>query len=197
MRVQIIMVESTSSKMMMQKQQKSAVADDDASAEEKKEHCYVVNVNDEPKKRDEDEEEQSQSSLGKQENEEATDDNEVVEHAPTITKWEAIFMVINIYVGSPVVTLPAAFSYAGYSAAIIIPLMAVISGLCAFQLVDGMQRAGTSDIYVYAKKASGRFGMYSMVAVYTAAYMIATVKVRNLVCFVFFCIHAQMSYTPP
>ena len=182
------MIESTS-KMMIQKQK--SVADDDASTEteEKKEHCYV---NDEPK-RDEDEEEQS---LGKQENEEATDDNGV-EHAPTITKWEAIFMVINIYVGSPIVTLPAAFAYAGYSAAIIIPLMAVISGLCAFQLVDGMQRAGTSDIYVYAKKASGRFGMYSMVAVYTAAYMIATVKVRNLVCFVFFCIHAQMSYTPP
>ena len=66
------------------------------------------------------------------------------EDAPTITKWEAIFMVINIYVGSTLVILPASFAYAGYAAAIIIFLMAGFSGLCAYQLVDGMQRAGES-----------------------------------------------------
>ena len=58
--------------------------------------------------------------------------------------------------------------------------MAVFSGLCAYQLVDGMQRAGTSDIYVYAQKASGKFGKYMMVAVYTAKYTITTIKVQML-----------------
>ena len=76
-------------------------------------------VNDDEKKRgssskqtDADEEEQSK-------HDETTDDDGGEDASPpTITKWEAIFMVINIYVGSPVVTLPAAFAYAGYSAAI-------------------------------------------------------------------------------
>lgn len=159
--------------MMVQKQD-----DASASVEEENEHCYVSASN--SKEADADEEEQQ--SHGKQQHDETTDDYVGGEDAPppTITKWEAIFMVINIYVGSPVVTLPAAFAYAGYSAAIIIALMAVFSGLCAYQLVDGMQRAGTSDIYVYAQKASGKVGKYMMVGVYTAAYMIYTIQVQML-----------------
>ena len=147
---------------MIQKQQTSA----SASVSVEKEHCYI---NDETKRTSFDDAD---------EDEETIDDGG--EDSPTITKWEAIFIVINVYVGITVVVIPAAFAYAGYSAAIIIALMAVFSGLCAYQLVDGMQRAGTSDIYVYAQKASGRFGMYTMVAVYTLAYMIATIQVQML-----------------
>lgn len=105
------------------------------------------------------------------EEEDSNDESSVAK----VNKWEATAMVINVYAGDPIVLLPAAFAFSGFSAAIIITAVAFVAALTAYQLIDGMQRAGTTDVYLYAEKASGRFGRLLMAVVYSLTFVLYNV----------------------
>lgn len=114
-------------------------------------------------------------SVDKNKESDAEDEDSNESTVVKVNKWEAIAMVINVYAGDDIILLPAAFAFSGFSAAMMITVTAFIAGLTAYQLIDGMQRVGTTDAYVYAEKASGSFGRCLMAIVYTLAFALYNV----------------------
>ena len=72
-----------------------------------------------------------------------------------IGRWGAIAMVINLYVGTGVVTLPASIALGGWFSLVLVTIVGVLACATGLQIVDGFEKTNSQTYYAFAFAAGG------------------------------------------
>ena len=72
-----------------------------------------------------------------------------------IGRWGAIAMVINLYVGTGVVTLPASIALGGWFSLVLVTVVGVLACATGLQIVDGFEKTNSQTYYAFAFAAGG------------------------------------------
>lgn len=84
-----------------------------------------------------------------------------------IGRWGAIAMVINLYVGTGVVTLPASIALGGWFSLVLVTIVGVLACATGLQIVDGFEKTNSQTYYAFAFAAGGRVAEKFTLAILT------------------------------
>ena len=115
----------------------------------------------------------------------------VLDEKDKIGRWAAIAMVINLYVGTGVVTIPASIALGGWISLLLLAFVGAIACSTGLQISNGFETTNSQSYYTFANAAGGQVAEKVTLVILTLFFISSNVF-NSLI--IFDTLHSTLNY---